>query len=76
MAGWKYPAINLVQQFPPDATAGFIAEFFNIERSTIVRWRNHDCKLTEYMADRYAIMLGKHPFEIWPEWFDEYLDKV
>jgi lambda repressor-like predicted transcriptional regulator len=53
-----------------------MADIFGLERATIVRWRNQDCKLTEYMADRYAIMLGKHPFEIWPEWFDDYLEKV
>jgi plasmid maintenance system antidote protein VapI len=76
MSGWKYPAIRLIEQFPPDTTASFMADIFGLERATIVRWRNQDCKLTEYMADRYAIMLGKHPFEIWPEWFDDYLEKV
>lgn len=75
MGGWKYPAINLINQFPPNSNAGFIAEILNVERTTVSRWRNNDCNFTETMADRYAIKLGKHPFEIWPEWFDDYLDK-
>lgn len=76
MSGWKYPAIRLVEQFPPETTAGFMAEFFGLGRATIVRWRNRDCKLSESQADRYAVQLGKHPFEIWPEWFDDYKVKA
>lgn len=26
--------------------------------------------LNDVQADRLAIALGKHPFDLWPEWFD------
>jgi lambda repressor-like predicted transcriptional regulator len=26
--------------------------------------------LNQWEADRYAIKIGKHPSEIWPDWFD------
>lgn len=31
------------------------------------KWVQHGVPL--YSADRIAIALGRHPFEIWPEWF-------
>ncbi len=26
--------------------------------------------ITEWDADRYAVMMGKHPSELWNDWFD------
>lgn len=32
--------------------------------------------ITPYEADRFACLLGRHVSEIWPEWFDENVEKV
>jgi len=71
VSGYVYPAINLINLFPPDTRASFLAERFGVGRQTIVRWRNEGAMLNEILADRYACKIGKHPFEVWPCWFLE-----
>lgn len=70
--GYLYPARRLIEQFPAGTSACVIEEALKVGRKTVIRWRNHDCMLNERRADEYAIKIGKHPFEIWPEWFDDY----
>jgi hypothetical protein len=36
--------------------------------------RSSDRGLTDNTADRAAIGLGLHPYTIWPQWFDPYLE--
>ena len=69
MSGYIYPAVNLINLFPPDSHASFLAEQFGVGRATIVRWRNEGAMLNEHRADQYACKVGKHPFEVWPSWF-------
>jgi transposase-like protein len=66
----KYPAHQLIQLFPADTWASQIAQSFDVSPETIRRWRNPRTTLTQWEADRYAIKLGKHPSEIWVNWFD------
>ena len=66
----KYPAHQLIQLFPPDMWAHQIADACNVSRATVQRWRNPTTLLTQWQADRHAIQLGKHPSEIWANWFD------
>lgn len=39
-----------------------------IDRRWLLRLR-HRATLREDAGDRWAVALGKHPSEIWPEWF-------
>jgi hypothetical protein len=66
----RYPAHQLIKLFPANTWAAQIAETFNVNRSTIGRWNKPETTLTQWEADRYAIKLGKHPSEIWADWFD------
>jgi plasmid maintenance system antidote protein VapI len=66
----KYPAYELIKIFPADTWASQLAETFKVSRETIRRWRNPKTTLTQWEADRYAIQIGKHPSEIWTNWFD------
>ena len=65
----KYQALQLIQSTSTlsDTTN---ATIFGVHRSTVLRWRNPRTMLDQWEADRYAIAIGKHPSEIWPNWFD------
>ena len=66
----RYRALSLIETSGLNLNNGQLAELFRVTRSTIVRWSNPRCTLSEWDADRYAITIGKHPSQIWPEWFD------
>jgi hypothetical protein len=66
----KYHARPLIEQFHPHTSARQLAQLFQVHPGTIQRWRNPHTTLTQWEADRYAIRLGKHPSEIWADWFD------
>ena len=65
----KYLAHQLLQHHP-NTSARQLARIFNVHPGTIERWRNPKTMLNQWEADRYAIMVGKHPSEIWADWFD------
>ena len=47
------------------------AEITGIHFSSIQRWKaDPNILITEWEADRYAVKLGKHPSEFWPDWFN------
>ena len=66
----KYQALKLVAPYSKDISAAQLAEIFGVHRVTAQRWRNPTTMLDQWDADRYAVQLGKHPSEIWPDWFD------
>jgi lambda repressor-like predicted transcriptional regulator len=49
-----------------DLTA--LAEALQLDRSTLYRVLGRD-RLRYDAADRIAVCLGRHPSELWPEWF-------
>lgn len=65
-----FPAKILLEQFEEGLWANIIAERLGTNRATVQRWRTGNIILNPYVADRYAIKLGKHPSQIWPEWFN------
>jgi hypothetical protein len=65
----RYPAHQLVNIFG-DMSTTQIAIKFGVNRMSISRWRNPKTMLNQWEADRYAIRIGKHPSEIWADWFD------
>ena len=66
----KYQALKLLRNRIENSDH-INATFFGVTRSTILRWRNPKTMLNQYDADHYAIKLGKHPSEIWTDWFDQ-----
>lgn len=69
--GYLYPATNLLKQFPNDMWASTIAAHLGVGRAAIQKWREGNTCLDQWRADKYACLLGKHPSEIWCNWFDE-----
>lgn len=65
----KYQASKLLR-LTPGLSDTKAATIFGVNRSTVLRWRNPKTMLDQWDADHYAIKLGKHPSEIWPDWFD------
>ena len=48
----------------PDGSLGAL----QVDRSTLHRLLNRD-QLRSDAADRIAVTLGRHPSELWPDWF-------
>jgi lambda repressor-like predicted transcriptional regulator len=46
-----------------------LARALGLDRSTLYRLQHRD-RLRDDAADHIAVALGRHPSEIWPEWFD------
>ena len=69
--GYNYPAVALLKQFADDAWASTIAEHLGVGRAAIQTWREGNTFLDQWRADKYACAIGKHPSEIWHNWFDE-----
>ena len=67
----KYPAVNLLNTFSLDTKDTDMANMLGISRSCVVQWRKRKTEICEYKADKYAIKLGFHPFEVWNTWLDE-----
>lgn len=61
-------ALRRLIQGDVDLTA--LAEVLRIDRSTLYRLLSRD-RLRYDAADRIATALGRHPWELWPEWFPE-----
>ena len=51
-----------------DADLVTLADVLRLDRSTLHRLMGRD-RLRYDAADRIAIALGRHPYELWPEWF-------
>ena len=48
-----------------------VALRLGVDQRTILRWRTEG--VSELQADRAAIALGFHPYEVWPELVEEAL---
>jgi hypothetical protein len=68
---YRYPATKLLEQFEDNAWASTIASHLKVGRGAIQTWREGNTYLDQWRADKYACLLGKHPSEIWANWFDE-----
>jgi len=66
----RYPVAPLLHIFA-DLPSREVQKQYGINYTTIVRWRNKpDTVITEWDADRYAVAMGKHPGELWEDWFN------
>ena len=68
-----YNAQNLLDKYPKDKHAIFLAEIFGVSRGTINRWRSNSdqANLNIFKADFYACRIGIHPANIWQDWYDK-----
>lgn len=57
--------------FGAQQRARCVNEALGTDRAQMYRWRRFG-GLTDPEADRLAVQLGRHPCEIWPQWFAEY----
>jgi lambda repressor-like predicted transcriptional regulator len=51
-----------------DGDLSALAAVLRLDRSTLYRVLSRD-RLRYDAADRIAVSLGRHPSELWPEWF-------
>ena len=71
------PAQRLLARAVADCDGNLTATSvaLRVDRSTLHRVLNRD-RLRSDAADRIAVVLGRHPSELWPEWFaDEQLTR-
>ena len=47
-----------------------LADILRLDRSTLHRLMGRD-RLRYDAADRIAVALGRHPYELWPDWFTD-----
>lgn len=65
------PVRTALQRFhSEDVNLGFLAEVLRVDRSTLYRVLSRD-RLRYDTADRIAVALRRHPYELWPEWFSD-----
>jgi hypothetical protein len=64
-----YPTVKLLEEFG-NRPSSELAELFGVSRDTIHRWAKPDSTINQWDADRYAVKTGRHPGEIWENWFD------
>ena len=64
----RYHTIHLLPHLPTSRSRA--AERVGVSRETINRWHNPKTTIGTYQADYYAIRIGLHPGNIWPNWFD------
>lgn len=50
-------------------TDRMVAERFGVTPRTALRWRLGQTRILVDEADRYAHLLGYHPVDVWPEWY-------
>ena len=64
------PARRLVARVVADCDGNLTAASaaLQVDRSTLHRLLSRD-RLRSDAADRIAVRLGRHPSELWPEWF-------
>jgi lambda repressor-like predicted transcriptional regulator len=64
------PAQRLLRQQAADHAGDLsaLAQVLRLDRSTLYRVLGRD-RLRYDSADRIAVCLGRHPSELWPEWF-------
>ena len=67
---WCFPATALLDTFEEGIVADTVAQALGISRSRVQKWREGTTNFDPYKADHFAIKLGKHPSEIWHDWFD------
>ena len=59
-------AARLAMDLQADATD--LAAVLRVDRSTLYRL-GRGARLRSDAADRIAVALGRHPSELWPDWF-------
>lgn len=47
-----------------------IADYLGVDRDRASRWASGQVRIRSLTADRICVALGRHPGEIFPEWFD------
>jgi lambda repressor-like predicted transcriptional regulator len=64
------PARRLVARVVADCDGNLTAASLalQVDRGTLHRLLNRD-RLRSDAADRIAVTLGRHPSELWPDWF-------
>ena len=64
----RYHTTHLLPHLP--TSRKHAAELLGVSRETISRWHNPKTTISAYQADHYAMRIGLHPGNIWPNWFD------
>lgn len=63
----RQPRLSLEPLVQRYGNVSVLARALGVDRAQAARWRNDGLPLDS--ADRVAVLLGKHPAEVWPEWY-------
>lgn len=83
--GRRYDPAKLLELFPEhtpgsnrvgcgtavEGSARWVADRLGVSERRVQRWRRGVMQLNRWDADRFAVHLGLHPAQIWPEWLED-----
>jgi hypothetical protein len=63
----RQPRLSLEPLIERYGNVSVLARALGINRAQVARWRSDGLPLDA--GDRVAVLVGKHPAEVWPEWY-------
>jgi lambda repressor-like predicted transcriptional regulator len=63
----RQPRLSLEPLVEYYGSVSTLARALGVERTQVAHWRSDGLPVDS--ADRIACSLGKHPAEVWPEWY-------
>ncbi|MEM9467674.1 MAG: helix-turn-helix domain-containing protein [Actinomycetota bacterium] len=74
MPAGRWPAAEFVRTVFPGWATAEVAEKLGVDRKTVYRWVTEGVRWGDTKADSMALEHGRHPADIWPGWWDIYLE--
>jgi len=66
----RYPAVELLRFFNAEMSSSDIGDALGITGDAVRGWKKKQSLLSAFEADRYATMIGLHPWMVWGDlWF-------
>jgi len=63
----RQPRLSLEPLVQRYGNVSVLARALGIDRAQVAHWRSDGLPVDS--ADRVAVLLGRHPAEVWPEWY-------
>lgn len=64
----RQPRVSLEPLVERYGNVSVLARALGVDRAQVARWRSDGVPIES--ADRIAVAVGRHPAEVWPEWYD------
>ncbi|MDQ1439266.1 MAG: Winged helix-turn-helix DNA-binding [Acidimicrobiaceae bacterium] len=63
----RQPRVSLEPLVQRYGNVSILARALGVDRAQVAHWRSDGVPIES--ADRIAIAVGRHPAEVWPEWY-------